>query len=95
MGHYKTAARIASLSILHVTMINIGLTTGIALDRWKEAVDIMVEKDKGSPKLHRLRIIQIFEADQNFCFSTVFGKRMMSFATKHCGLSPNQYGSRS
>ena len=75
-------------------MINIGMVCGIVLKRWKNAVNIMIEKDKGSPKLHRLRVIQLMEADLNFCLSTVFGKRIMEFATKYCGLSENQYGSR-
>ena len=79
---------------MYVTMINIGLVCGIAMTRWKHAIDIMIEKDKGSPKLHRLRVIQLLEADLNFCLSLVFGKRMMKFATQYCGLSENQYGSK-
>ena len=54
----------------------------------------MIEKDKGSPKLHRLRVIQLLEADLNFCLGLVFRKRMMGFATKHCGLNESQYGSK-
>ena len=71
-------------------MINIGLLCGIALKIWKNAVNIMIEKGKGSKKLNRIRVIQLMEADLNFCLSTVFGKRMMEFATKYCGLSENQ-----
>ena len=37
---------------LMVAMLNLGLTTGVALDRWKHTVSVMIEKDKGSPKLH-------------------------------------------
>ena len=94
LGHYKVAAYNNDLSYMYVTMINIGLVCGIAMTRWKHAIDIMIEKDKGSPKLHRLRVIQLLEADLNFCLSLVFGKRMMKFATQYCGLSENQYGSK-
>ena len=55
----------------------------------------MIEKEKGNPKLHQLRIIQLFEADFNFCLKTVFEDRLMGFASKHCGLNESQYGSRS
>ena len=80
--HYKLAARNNELSYIHTTMINIGLVCGVALTRWKNAVNIMIEKDKGSPKLHRLRLVKLMEADLKFCLSTVFRKRMMDFATK-------------
>ena len=79
---------------MHATMINIGLVCVVALKIWKNAVNIMIEKDKGSPKLHRLRVIELMEADLKFCISTVFGKRIMDFTTKYFGLSDNQYVSR-
>ena len=94
MGHYKVAARNEMLANVHTIIINIAVATGHVPKRWKVAVDIMAEKDKGSPKIHRLRIIQIIEADLNFCLSTIYGKRMMAFAAAHCNLSQNQYGSR-
>ena len=78
-----------------VSMLNIGLITGQALDRWKRTVSLMLEKDTGQPKLHRLRIIQLFEADYNFLLSLVFGHRLMTFARKFCKLNESQYGSMS
>jgi hypothetical protein len=51
----------------------------------------MIEIDKRSPKITRLRIIQLFEADYNMVLSTVFGKRMMRFAQKYCNPNENQY----
>ena len=53
----------------------------------------MLEKDKGSPKLHRLRIIQLFEADYNFLLALIFGHRLMLFAQEHCNFNDSQYGS--
>ena len=53
----------------------------------------MLKKDKGSPKIDRLRIIQLFEADYNFFLSLVFGHRLMKFARQHCQLNNSQYGS--
>ena len=53
----------------------------------------MLEKDKGQPKLHQLRIIQLFEADLNVLLSLVFGHRLMKFAQKHCNINKLQYRS--
>ena len=74
-------------------MLNIGFSTGVALERWKRTVSVMLEKDKGSPKLHRLRIIQLFKADYNFLLGLVFGHRLMKFARTHCDFNESQYGS--
>ena len=53
----------------------------------------MLKKDKGSPKLNRLHIIQLFEADYNFLLALMFGHRLMKFARKHCQINESQYGS--
>ena len=54
-----------------VTMLNIGFSTGVALEPWTHTIHVMLEKDKSSPKLHWLRIIQLFEADYNFLLALV------------------------
>ena len=93
IGHYKAILGHEDLVGLHVATMNIGLRTGQALERWKKTISVMLEKDKGQPKLHRLRIIQLFEVDLNFLLSLVFGHRLMKFARKHCRLNESQYGS--
>ena len=80
VGHYKAILYNKDLVSLVVAMLNIGLCSGIALERWKKALSIMLEKDKGSPKIERLRIIQLFEADFNFLLALIFGHRLMRFA---------------
>ena len=50
MGHYKAAAYSESLTLLHTQMLNIGLLSGVALNRWKRTTSLMLEKDKGKPK---------------------------------------------
>ena len=54
VGHYKVAAKVEDLSWLHTVMINVSLMCGVSLDRWKQSVNIMIEKDPGLPKIHRL-----------------------------------------
>lgn len=93
MGHYKSILHLDYLVQLHTQMLNIGLLAGIALPRWKYTLSLMMEKDVGCPRLHRLRIIQLFEADFNFLFVLVFGIRLTEFAAKHCNVHESQYGS--
>ena len=46
VGQHKVVAEDDDLAHLHTVMINIGLTNGVALPRWKKCVDIMIEKIK-------------------------------------------------
>ena len=61
------------------------------MPKMEKSISLMMEKDKGSPKITRLRIIQLFEADYNMILSIVFGKRMIQFAQKHCKMNQSQY----
>ena len=76
-----------------VAMINIGLQSGAALERWKRTISTMLEKDKDSPTIDRLQIIQLFEADFNFLLDLIFGHCLMKFSRTHCGFNESQYSS--
>ena len=52
IGHYKAILRHDDLVEMMVAMLNIGLVTGTALHRWQHTISVMLEKDKGSPKLN-------------------------------------------
>ena len=57
---------------------------GIAYDRWKTVVNIsMLEKDPGNPKIHRLRVIHIYEADYNLLLSIQWQTLMHSAEDQH------------
>jgi hypothetical protein len=48
-----------------LTLINYALWWGFSYDRWKNIVNVMILKDPGVFKIHRLRVIHIYEADYN------------------------------
>ena len=49
----------------HVTLLNYALQFGHSYPRWKRIVNSMLEKDPGKPRIHRLRVIHLYEWDFN------------------------------
>ena len=77
----------------HVSLINYALRMGISYDLWKTVVNIMLEKDPGDPKIHRLRVIHIYEADYNLLLSIQWRTLKHSAEDQHL-LNEGQNGSR-
>jgi hypothetical protein len=50
---------------MHAAMMSIPLAEGFCPKRWRQAIDIMLEKIPGFPRINKLRIIQLLEADLN------------------------------
>ena len=73
--------------------MNIAIQSGIAVPRWSRAVNVMIEKDIGQPKINRLRIIHLFEADFNFFLKLQWGHRLVHRALDHGLLHDGQHGS--
>ena len=55
----------AFLVTARVTLINYALRTGYVYDRWKDVVNVMILKEPNNTKIHRLRVIHLYEADYN------------------------------
>jgi hypothetical protein len=51
---------------LYVDMINYAIEHKYSYERWKHVVNQMIYKDPGNTKIHRLRVIHIYECDLNF-----------------------------
>jgi hypothetical protein len=76
----------------HLHIINYCLTYGYSLKRWQQVVNVMILKEHGNIKIHRLRVIHLFEADYNLILSVRW--RQQIFATDKQNLvNPGQYGS--
>jgi hypothetical protein len=94
LGHYKALIQDpVLLNCLH-DFLNIAITRGIAISRWSNATNILIEKDPGNPNINRLRIIHLFEADFNFFLKIQWGHRLVRHAEKHYLLNDGQHGSR-
>ena len=81
------------LFTLVLNVINLAISNGYALQRWCKATNVMLEKDPGSPKLTRLRVIHLFEADYNLVLGQKW-KELMEHCEKQNYIHTNQFGSR-
>ena len=61
--------------------------------RWKQIVNVMIEKDPGNPKIHRLRVIHLYEYDLGMLLA-IHWKNMLRSAEKRNEINEGQYGGR-
>ena len=86
IGYYKSllssdgtkqhSPNIFSDKMWHIlsSLTNFAIHTTQPLDRWRTTIAIMLEKDKGSPKINRLRVIGKYEADYNLLLKLYWPK---------------------
>jgi hypothetical protein len=60
-GHYKAASYSEILSQLHVDSINLTMSWGHPLSRWKSGVTVLLEKEHGNCYIGKLRTICLLE----------------------------------
>jgi hypothetical protein len=68
-----------ALLALHSTMVSLPLQVGFIPNRWKKVMDIMLEKEPGNCRCHRLRIIALFKSDLNQATQILLGRRLSHF----------------
>jgi hypothetical protein len=97
--HYKACAKgsedgLANIqSAIHAAMTTVPLATGFCPERWKKAIDVMLEKIPGVVRSNKLRIIQLLEADLNQVLRIAFARNIAKLAKNTKGIiSDNQYG---
>eukprot|EP00980_Cylindrotheca_fusiformis_P027514 scaffold20799_cov73-Cylindrotheca_fusiformis.AAC.3 len=85
----------AQKQLLHaqLQLINYGLKHGYAYKRWKNVVNVMIQKETGNNKIHRLRVIHLYEADLGATFAILW-KKMFASAERHHDINDSQYGGR-
>jgi len=94
ISHWKALARDEHLSNVWTSILEICLQYSYTLERWKEIVSIMLEKEKGKPKINRLRMIHLVETDFNFIIRLIWGKNFVYHNEKQGSYHSNQYGGR-
>ncbi len=82
------------LLTVHLRMMNMAVLWGYPPRRWRNVTMFVLEKEKGKPKIHRLRNIHLYEADYNFVLKLLWLKRLVHHAEHHKLLHDSQWGSR-
>jgi hypothetical protein len=83
----------SSLLRLHVQMLNYALERGYAYRRWRTVVNTILFKDPDNVRIHRTRVIHIYEADYNLMLGIKWRKALYQ-AEAFRELNERQFGSR-
>ena len=92
LDEFRTQPEGQILSV-HLALLNFCATTGYSLSRWHKIVTMMIPKESNNFKIHRLRVIHLYEADLTALFS-LWSKKMILQATAQSTLNPGSYGAR-
>ena len=93
LGHYRAIIQDEMLLRCLTKFLDIVVRRGISISRWQHAINVMLEKDAGCPRINRLRIIHLFEADFNFVLKLLWGHRLVRRAHDYKMINSGQYGS--
>ena len=72
-------------------LINYALKWGYSYDRWKTVVNVMIFKDLGEYKIHRLCDIHLYEADYNFILTKKW-RQLIHWAGNNQTINQGQNG---
>jgi hypothetical protein len=78
---------------LHLQLLNYGLERGYSFIRWQKVANAMLFKEPGNLKIHRTRVIHLYEADYNLAMGLKW-KAAMDLSEAGKSLNSGQYGSR-
>jgi hypothetical protein len=90
--HYKTRAEgsedvLADIQVeVHAAMMTAPLDACFCPERWKQAVDVMLETLPGILRSDKLRIIQLLEADLDQVLRIAFARNITHLAKDHEGI---------
>jgi hypothetical protein len=73
-----------------MTAVNVGNT----LERWTTVSTCMIKNIVGNPRIDKLRVIHLFEADYNLLLKIMWARKAIWSAHKHNVLNDGQAGSR-
>ena len=78
---------------LNLALLNYALTRGYSYHRWTKVANTILFKDPGVVKIHRTRVIHLYEADYNLALGLKWRAALYRAETLHL-LHNGQFGSR-
>jgi exonuclease III len=82
-----------SIWSMHHSILKYATRHGYCFNRWHTVVNAMIEKEPGDPRIHRLRVIHLYEADYSLILGIQF-RRLMHQCEDLMLLNPGCYGCR-
>jgi hypothetical protein len=76
-----------------VNLLNYSLKYRYSFQRWQNIVNVMIQKDPGTAKIHRLRVIHIYKASYNFLLGLKW-RQMLHHGEKNQTIYQGQHGGR-
>lgn len=83
----------SDLRDIHLTLLNYALQRGYSYLRWQQVSNAMLFKEENNIKIHRTRVIHIYEADYNLAIGMQWRLALYQSEDLHL-LNAGQYGSR-
>ena len=83
LGLYKALLGIENISEFFVGMCELPVLYAFTPKRLAHALKLMIEKDRGIPRVSRLRVIHLLETDYNFVLHTMWGRRLVTKAREN------------
>ena len=71
------------------TIINATIASGVSLTRWLTSLVVMIEKIPALPRINKLRVINIYEADYNLLLKYFWPKQATKHAVKEKTIGEN------
>ena len=93
LGHYRSLLVLdgtideegigEQMMLIHYQVTMCAVATGVPLEQWQTCVSCHIKKYPGSPKLHRLWIIHIYEADLSLVLKLLWSQKLIRHAEQH------------
>ena len=74
--------------------MNMTFVKGVILERWKKTVTVLIPKDEGILKIHRLRPLHIVEPEVTAMAKGLWAKKLSRLAETSGNITDDQYGGR-
>ena len=74
-----------------VSLLNCALSNQYSFKRWQHIVNVMILKEPGDLRIHRLRVIHLYEQDYNLVLAIKW-RKMIQVCTNQQAIHPTQFG---
>ena len=85
--------KLADLLEVHLKLLNYALQRGYSYTRWQQVANTIIFKEPGNIRIHRTRVIHLYEADYNLAMGLKWRSALFQAEKKQL-LNDGQYGSR-